>query len=79
MLRPQSRQTLRVQTWWVGLPAGASSPDMAGSRTRLMARALAASERVSIGRSATALKQADSVRTVWCSAPRALRKAAGDA
>jgi hypothetical protein len=58
-------------------PRGHERPWHGRSRTRLVARALLPP--LSVYRSATAPKQADSVRAVWCSAPRALRKAAGDA
>ena len=58
-------------------PCGHEQPWHGRSRTRSVARTLLPP--LSVYRSATAPKQADSVRAVWCSAPRALRKAAGDA
>ena len=73
---PKQADTVRADP--VGSAVGASSLGMATSvrghgwwRARLPPP--------SVYRSATAPKQADSVRAVWCSAPRALRKAAGDA
>ena len=67
-------------TLWNDPQKGAKRPAEWGAchgANRLVARALLPP--LSVYRSATAPKQADSVRAVWCSAPRALRKAAGDA